>query len=59
MLDKIYKCAECSWSGTEPSITDASSVIERDGRLEVDRTHLLVCPACFTIINQRNTKTHE
>lgn len=44
-----YECRNCWWKGTEPSITDASSVVERDGKVEVDRTHLLVCPECFSI----------
>jgi hypothetical protein len=46
-----YKCTACGWTGTEPSITDASSAVERDGKLEVDRTHLSVCPKCFEVIS--------
>lgn len=45
----MYECKNCWWEGTEPSITDASSTVERNGRLEVDRTHLLVCPECFSL----------
>jgi predicted RNA-binding Zn-ribbon protein involved in translation (DUF1610 family) len=52
-LLRTYYCHGCGWTGDEPSVTDASSTVERDGRLEIDRTHLLVCPACFAIIHTR------
>jgi hypothetical protein len=52
-LLKRYACEGCGWTGDEPSITDASSVRQRsDGTLEMDRTHLLVCPSCFAIISK-------
>lgn len=54
---EVFDCRGCGWSGTEPSITDASSAVERNGRLEVDRTHLAVCPLCFEVLKLRNTSS--
>lgn len=47
-----YTCGKCNWHGTNPSITDASSMIERDGRWEMDRTHMLCCPVCFELLRK-------
>ena len=42
-----YCCPLCYWTGDTPSITDASIEVRRDdGRVEIDRTHRLVCPRC-------------
>lgn len=51
----LYGCRECGWVGRNPSITDASSLMERNGQLVHDRTHLMVCPACFEIISRTDT----
>jgi hypothetical protein len=52
----VHECKKCGWLGRKPSITDASSTVERDGRLEVDRTHLLVCPACLEVLSDHRHK---
>ncbi len=46
-----YTCGKCKWTGSNPSITDASSTVERNGHVEIDRTHLVVCPKCFELIS--------
>lgn len=50
--EKVYTCEACHWSGTSPSTTETKSVQMVDGRLTVDRTHLLVCPSCFQIMSR-------
>lgn len=54
---KHYRCDACHWTGDQPSITDASSVrTTAEGTLEMDRTHLLVCPRCFVVIQRTDTQ---
>lgn len=50
----MHTCEECGWVGRQPSVTDASSVVERNGRMEFDRTHLLVCPTCHKLLHRRD-----
>jgi len=48
----MHECKGCGWTGRQPSVTDASSVVERNGRMEMDRTHLLVCPSCHQLLHR-------
>jgi len=52
----IYSCEECGWTGRQPSVTDASSAVERNGRMEMDRTHLLICPSCHKLLHRRDAQ---
>lgn len=45
----LYGCLDCQWRGSVPSITDDSETVDRNGRVEVVRTHRLVCPKCFSL----------
>lgn len=53
LVKTLWSCI-CGWSGTEPSITDASSEVERNGRVEIERTHLAACPKCFETLNKES-----
>lgn len=46
-----YTCKHCQWTGTAPSLSDASTLVEDDeGRLVQDRVHVPVCPLCFNAV---------
>ena len=53
-VSAAWRCTECDWRGRTPSWTDASTEVERNGRLVVDRTHVPLCPRCF----ERATTCH-
>lgn len=56
LQQKVHCCKVCLWTGEHPSITDASSVVMRDGKLEMERTHLLVCPRCLHLIHRAESR---
>lgn len=43
----LWYCGGCHWTGSNPSISDASEVRQVGGELVVDRLHILICPVCF------------
>lgn len=50
-----WTCDACGWTGTDASITDASSERVVDGNTIVERTHLAVCPQCFAVLQRAET----
>ena len=41
----------CGWRGPEPSMSDASvEKVLPNGEVIIDRTHLPICPVCFTVV---------
>lgn len=50
--NQTWAC-KCGWSGDLPSMTDASTEVERDdGTLVIDRTHHALCPRCFEFLSR-------
>lgn len=57
-MSTLYCCTKCTWSGSKPSMSDASTlqnvyVTDADGggwEPRIVRTHVPVCPQCFTAV---------
>ena len=51
----LYRC-NCGWRGREPSWSDASEeMIRPDGRVDMDRRHLPICPRCLSVAEPDST----
>lgn len=46
-----YEHLACGWSGDEPSVSDSSELVRQGDRWVMDRTHLLICPRCFAVMD--------
>lgn len=48
LLVAKWNCLCCGWSGSEPSMSDASDLsLTANGDWKMQRVHLPICPSCF------------